>query len=66
MVNSHKYEAVEVETGVLQGLPVSLILFVIYLSGISTQVEKDVEGCMTTSFVGECGSLMIAESAAYL
>lgn len=39
----------------------SPILFVIYLSGIFREVEKEMEGYMTTSFADNCGWLMTAD-----
>jgi len=38
-------DSMDVETGVLQGSPVSPVLFVIYLSGLFGQVEDKEEGC---------------------
>jgi len=38
-------DSMDVETGVPQGSPVSLVLFVIYLSGLFDQVEKKEDEC---------------------
>jgi hypothetical protein len=38
-------DSMDVETGVLQGSPVSPVIFVIYLSGLFGEVEKEEEEC---------------------
>lgn len=48
VVDGHQSQAVEVDTRVPQGSPVSPTLFAVYLRGIFKQVEEEVEGCMTT------------------
>lgn len=53
-VDGYHYETVEVETGVPQRSPVSHIPFPIYPSRIFKEVEKQVEGCMTTLFAYDC------------
>lgn len=55
VVDGYQCEEVEVETGVPQGSPVSLILFVVYLSRIFKEVEKEVEGCTATLYADGCG-----------
>lgn len=59
-------EALQVETEVLQGLPISLILFAIYLTEIFKPSEKELKGCMTTSFAGECRGPVTAGPVAKL
>lgn len=51
----HQYMEAEVETGVPQDLSMSPILFAIYLSGVFKKVEKEIEGCIATSFADDCG-----------
>lgn len=48
VIDRHQYEETSVDTGVLQGSPVSLILFAIYLRRVFKVVVKEVEGCMVT------------------
>lgn len=54
VINGHQCTEAEVETGVPQGSQVSRIRFVIYLSGVFREVEKEVEGCTTTLFADDC------------
>jgi len=44
-MDGKKDDRMDVETGVLQGSPVSPVLFVIYLSGLFGEVEKEEEEC---------------------
>lgn len=53
-MDGHQCEETAVDTGISQGLPVSPIIFAIYLSGVSKEVEKEIGGCMATSFVEDC------------
>lgn len=60
VLDGYKCEVVEVETG----SPVSPILSAVYLSGIFKEVEKNWEEFMVTSFMGESGWLVRADSVA--
>lgn len=51
---------------VLQGSSVSLIMFVIYLSGIFKKVEEEIEECIATLFADYYGWLVTADSVAQL
>lgn len=62
VIDGHHCEATEVVLGVPQGSPISLILFAVYLNGILREVERKVEGCMTTLFANDCGWLAVADS----
>lgn len=42
------------------------ILFAVYLSGIFKDVEKEVEGCIATSFADDSVSLVMAHSKTQL
>ena len=48
----------EIETGIPQGSPVSLILFLIYISGVFEQVEKKLPGIVLLSFVDDLGFIV--------
>lgn len=50
------------ETEALQGSLVSPILFPIYLTCVFREVERELEGYMTTSFADDCGWLVTADS----
>lgn len=66
VVDGHQCEAVVVETEVPRGLPVSHILFAIYLSGIFKEAEEEVEGYMSTSFADDSRWLEMRDSEAQL
>lgn len=62
IINGHRYEETVVKSGVPQESPVITILFAIYLSQVFQGGEKEVEGCIATSFVDDCGWLGVADS----
>ena len=55
MIDGHNNQEKEVETGIPQGSPVSPILFLIYISGVFEQVEKEPPGIVLLSFVDDLG-----------
>lgn len=66
MVDSHQYDAVEIEMGVPRGSPVSPILLGIYHSRIFKKVKEDMEGCMAKLFADDCEWLVTANLMAQL
>lgn len=54
VVDSQPCVTAGVEMGVLQGLPVSPILFAVYLYRIFKEVEEEVKGCMALWFSNDC------------
>ena len=55
VIDGHNNQEKEVETGIPQGSPVSPILFLIYISGVFEQVEKELPGIVSLSFVDDLG-----------
>lgn len=47
--------AKKLDKDVLQVSPISPILFMIFLSGLFREVEKEVKRCVATLFVDDCG-----------
>lgn len=43
VIDGHQCTEVEVETGVIRGLPLSPILFTMYQSGVFREVDEEVE-----------------------
>ena len=55
VIDGHNNQEKEVETGIPQGSPVSPILFLIYISGVFEQVEKELPGIVSLLFVDDLG-----------
>ena len=55
MIDGHNNPEKDVETGIPQGSPVSPILFLIYISGVFEQVEKELPEIVSLSFVDDLG-----------
>ena len=55
VIDGHNNPEKDVETGIPQGSPVSPILFLIYISGIFEQVEKELPEIVSLSFVDDLG-----------
>lgn len=61
VIDGHQCKETAVETDVPQGSPISPILFAMYLSMVFKEVEKEVDGCVATSFTDDCWWLMEAD-----
>lgn len=59
--DDHEFTEAGVEKVVLQRLPVSPILFEIYLSGVFRKVGKDIKGYTATSFINDCRWFMFLD-----
>ena len=55
MIDGHNNPENDVETGIPQGSPVFPILFLIYISGVFEQVEKELPELVSLSFVDDLG-----------
>lgn len=55
VIDGHNNPEKDVETGIPQGSPVSPILFLIYISGVFEQVEKELPEIVSLSFVDDLG-----------
>lgn len=54
VIDDNQFREVAVERGVLQGSLVLYILFAIYLTGVFRDMEKDMEGYITTLTADDC------------
>lgn len=50
VIDNHQCTEAVVDTGVSNGSPALSIIFVVHLSGVFRQVEKEVEECTATLF----------------
>ena len=55
VIDGHNNPKNEIETGIPQGLPVSPILFLIYINVVFEQVEKKLPEIVSLSFVDNLG-----------
>ena len=55
IIDGHANQEERIETGIPQGSPVSPILFLIYISGVFGQVEENLPGVVSLSFVDDLG-----------
>lgn len=63
VINRKQCMETGVETVVLQGSPLSLVMFAIYLSRVFTEMDTKVEGCVTTSFTNMVGRAAYKEKS---
>lgn len=59
VIDNHNHQEKDVETGIPQGSPVSPILFLIYISGVFKQVESQLSGVVSLSFVDNLGFIAL-------
>lgn len=52
----------QVETGILQGSPISPIFFLIYLSSIFLEIERQILDIICQSFINNLGFLVYSKS----
>lgn len=62
VIDGYKNPENDVETGIPQGSPVSPVLFLIYISGVFEQVEKELPEIVSLSFLNDLGFIALGTS----
>lgn len=62
VIDGHNHQEKDVETGIPQGSPASPILFLLYISGVFEQVERQLPEVMSLSFVDDLGFIASGKS----
>ena len=62
IIDRHANQEKRIETGIPKGSPISPILFLIYISRVFGQVEENLPGVVSLSFINDLGFIALGTS----